>query len=353
MTTAIVCGLGASYMTSRLLAERGPEEATKVAVVVATKNLDTSMQLKKPEECLEIKEFTQGEEPKNALKDLESAKNKFMKRFLRKGDFVTAEDLSDSLLVLDVPPGYRAIGIRVNLKSQVGGFASLPGSKVDIISTVRRQSDEDTHSCNLLENVLVLAADAVHVRAGDSGAIQASVVTVAVTPEDALRVALAEDLGSLTLTLRRPGDVQKAERPRYTVAQLLNRSKGGKVEAGGTPQFEEPGTSVAQNPGTPPATKVEGTKPPATVEPTTPPVEVKKWVVTVVEGEHSRKVVYVLNDNGEVRQEEITETPPPLSPAPLAPPAAGPRPGTGPVPPIGPPLQGPKGQPRSPVGQIH
>ena len=52
---AVVCGLGASFMTSRLLADRQQQEET-VKVLVAKKNLDSGMILKKPEDFLEEKE---------------------------------------------------------------------------------------------------------------------------------------------------------------------------------------------------------------------------------------------------------------------------------------------------------
>ena len=53
MVVAIVCGLGASYMTSRLLAERGdapPPEQPKVTVLVAKKTLDMGTFVKNPPE---------------------------------------------------------------------------------------------------------------------------------------------------------------------------------------------------------------------------------------------------------------------------------------------------------------
>jgi pilus assembly protein CpaB len=335
MGTAIVCGLGASYMTSRLLAERGQDEVTKVTVLVAKKHLDRSTQLKKPDELLEPKEFVQGDEPKNALSehDMDKVKNKFLKRGLRKGDFVTDDDFADNLNTLDVPPGMRAIGLRVNLSEVAGGFASLPGSKVDIISTVRRKSDDDTKTSVLLENVLVLAADQSKDRPDATGAVVASVVTVAVSPEDALRITMAKDLGPLTLSLRNPADATLAEKRSISVNELLRR--GAKVPVSESGKFEEPAPTVAEQK---PAPKVE-TPQPLTAEP-----QVNKHVVTVVEGEHTRKVVFVLNDQGEVDQEAVVETPAvPATPA-VAPPAA---------PPVGPPAAAPKARPRGPVAQAH
>src|SRR5438270_7686299 len=71
MIVAVTCGLGASYMTSRLLAERGnsTDENEKVSVLVARKNLDMGMLIKSPAELFEEKQFTKGEEPKSGILD--------------------------------------------------------------------------------------------------------------------------------------------------------------------------------------------------------------------------------------------------------------------------------------------
>src|SRR2546430_3518288 len=67
MVVAVTCGLGASYMTSRLLAERQPEETEKVPILVLKKNLDMGTTIKKVDDFFEVKQFTKGEEPKNAI----------------------------------------------------------------------------------------------------------------------------------------------------------------------------------------------------------------------------------------------------------------------------------------------
>jgi pilus assembly protein CpaB len=366
MATAIVCGLGASYMTSRLLAERGTGDADlpKVAVLVAKKHLDMATPLKNPGDLFEVKEFIAGDEPKNAVVNTDQVKGKFLKRALRKGDALTTEDVSDNFTVLPVPPGMRAVGLRVNVESIAGGFASLPGSRVDIINTVRRGTDDDSKSSYLLENVLVLAADAQSTR-GEGQAMPASVVTVALSPKDALRVTLAKDLGPLTLVLRDAIDNTKADTGSISVTQVLRSPSAGKTEGAGSAAFEEgpanggsgasegtipviagkaaksakPAVEVAK--GTKPAAEAakpaaQGARPEVVVRanespaaraneppPITSTPEVRKHVVTVVEGQHRRKVLFVLNDNGEVNQEDVTEAPPAPS---AAPPAAAPRP---------------------------
>src|ERR1700738_5165754 len=93
MVVAVTCGLGASYMTSRLLAERQPEETDKVPILVAKKNLDMGVTVKRVEDLFEIKNFVKGDEPKNAIAEPKDLLARVLKRSLRTGDFVTGDDL--------------------------------------------------------------------------------------------------------------------------------------------------------------------------------------------------------------------------------------------------------------------
>ena len=218
MVVAVACGLGASYMTSRLLADRN-HEIEKVPILVAKKKLNMGELIKAPEELFEERLFPKGDEPKMAINEFEKLKGQQLKRPLRAGDFVTADDLrGDNSLGLDtqLPDGHQAIGIRVNPETIAGGFASLPNSKVNIISTVKRSSDRESYSKILLENVLVLAADD-KMRVGEDGrAMPANVVTVALKPEDVLKLELAKTLGTISLALRKLGDVSRSEHTKVT-----------------------------------------------------------------------------------------------------------------------------------------
>src|SRR5207249_761279 len=99
MVVAVVCGLGASYMTSRLLAERDDKPTAeaaapieKVKLLVAKKNLDIHTAFKKkPEDFFIEKSFVRDDAPKDALtkEDLLKLKDKYLRRSLRKNDYVT------------------------------------------------------------------------------------------------------------------------------------------------------------------------------------------------------------------------------------------------------------------------
>ena len=208
MVVAVTCGLVASYMTSRLLADRGREEE-KVSVLVASKVLSQGDILKVPEDLFVQKQFAKGDEPKLAIVDAKELKGRILKRSLRAGDFITAEDMLDSKsdgIAWNLPVGHQALGIRVSAEQNASGWASLPNSRINIISTVRRSSDRDSYSKILLENVLVLAADTQSRVTENGNAMPANVVTVALKPEDVLKVELAKTMGTISLALRKFND---------------------------------------------------------------------------------------------------------------------------------------------------
>ena len=63
MVVAVSCGLGASYMTSRLLADRD-HQVEKVTILVAKKALNMGDTIKAPDDWFIEKEVPKGEEPR-------------------------------------------------------------------------------------------------------------------------------------------------------------------------------------------------------------------------------------------------------------------------------------------------
>jgi pilus assembly protein CpaB len=108
-----------------------------------------------------------------------------------------------------IPPGMRAMSVRVNEVVGVAGFV-VPGTRVDVLVTFesRTQASESVARV-VVSNVQVLTAgtrfDQEKARQ-DNRPIPTSVVTLLVTPEDAQRLALAAAEGRITLILRNPLD---------------------------------------------------------------------------------------------------------------------------------------------------
>lgn len=238
MGLAIVCGLGASYMTSRLLAERQAPEEEKVKILVAKRNMSVGERLLKPEELFEFKDVSKENEPPDAIKEFDSLKGKIMKQSRNRGEHVTPSNIRSNGEGFDIPEGFKAVGLRVNLEGSASGFATLPQSRVNIIQTVRGPDAKTSYAQYLLENVLVLAAD---LRLSPDGelAAPAQVVTFALTDEDVLKVNLAKELGILSLSLRKLNDPSIAAKREINGDALRGKKDEPKVEIVQAPPMVE------------------------------------------------------------------------------------------------------------------
>jgi pilus assembly protein CpaB len=124
---------------------------------------------------------------------------------ISKGDFI----LNNKLAAIDagaglpslIPPGMRAVSVRVNDVVSVAGFVQ-PGTRVDVLDTSTGQT------ITVLQNVAVIAVGASLLErlAGDQAA---PVITLLVSPDDAQKLALASQEGRIQLALRNPLDTKK------------------------------------------------------------------------------------------------------------------------------------------------
>ena len=105
-----------------------------------------------------------------------------------------------------LPAGMRAASVRINDVSGVAGFVQ-PNDPVDVLVT--RQvpgTDRNTQVTDvLLQNVRVIAIDQM-ARNPDGSPKVAKTATLEVTPLDAQKLALAQEVGNLSLVLRKPGE---------------------------------------------------------------------------------------------------------------------------------------------------
>jgi pilus assembly protein CpaB len=106
-----------------------------------------------------------------------------------------------------IPPGLRAVSVRVNEVIGVAGYV-LPGTRVDVVATVSPSGNAtDMTTKVILTNVQVLAAGTKIDRETDKNKPQpVSVVTLLVNPEEAERLTLASTEGKIQLALRNPLD---------------------------------------------------------------------------------------------------------------------------------------------------
>lgn len=159
-----------------------------------------------------------------------------IRRDIESGEPITSQAIiadlkggGNNFLAASIAPGMRAMGVPVTLERSVGGFLA-PGDHVDLILSYSPSIPGDaqqyadplvSHFATqiILSNVKILAVDQ-NSRPDDKGGARTSVrsITVEVTKEGAQTIALAEQMGEITLALRRMGE---QDVPESTVSPII------------------------------------------------------------------------------------------------------------------------------------
>jgi pilus assembly protein CpaB len=124
-----------------------------------------------------------------------------------------------------IPPGMRAVSVKVNEVVGVAGFV-VPGTRVDVMVTLTsRQAQQESMTRVVVSNVQVLTAGTRYDQenAKDGKPIPSTVVTLLVSPEDGERMALAASEGQVILTLRNPLDTSQTTTLGTRASALLGR----------------------------------------------------------------------------------------------------------------------------------
>jgi pilus assembly protein CpaB len=126
-----------------------------------------------------------------------------------------------NVLTAKIPEGFRAVTIRTDSLTSVGGFAR-PGARVDVNWSTRINGAPAI--VPIVENAEVLSADSQTTNQEGTAGIVPNTVTLLVTAEDANKIQLATSSGSLSLSLRGDSDSQGSHgRGAVTIPDLLGQ----------------------------------------------------------------------------------------------------------------------------------
>jgi len=135
---------------------------------------------------------------------------------ISKGEFILPNRLAGenagSGLPSLIPPGMRAVSVRVNEVVSVAGFVT-PGTRVDVLLTGTPGAGGEEQTTTVLQNVAVLASGHTLERTATGEAQNTAVITLLVSPDDAQRLTLASSEGHIQLALRNPLDTKQDEVP--------------------------------------------------------------------------------------------------------------------------------------------
>jgi pilus assembly protein CpaB len=129
-----------------------------------------------------------------------------------------------------IPPGMRAVAVRVNEVVGVAGFV-VPGMRVDVLISGNRPGGDrglGTLSKTLLQNLEVLSAGQDFKKDAEGKPIAVQVVNLLVTPEQAEQLSLASAQTVIQLVLRNPLDREVAKTTGTALDYLFT---GGKMNS--------------------------------------------------------------------------------------------------------------------------
>ncbi|MGL4279653.1 MAG: Flp pilus assembly protein CpaB, partial [Albidovulum sp.] len=151
-------------------------------------------------------------------------------REIAQGELILTSKLSEFgekvTIVQSLAENTRAMAIKVQAETAVGGFVT-PGDSVDIVLTQGR--DVDLRAVTILQNIRVVGVDQDADQQKDQPEI-AKTVTVEVTPEQSQTLALAQQAGTLSLSLRSLDNAEDKPLDSIKLSDIL-RDKSPEPEA--------------------------------------------------------------------------------------------------------------------------
>jgi pilus assembly protein CpaB len=224
---ALVIAAVTAIMAKNMFAGAGAEQAaaapavpTGPKVLVARKALPVGTIIDAeslayqpwPKELLQSAYYTEGE-PDADMKRLLGTVVRYQVTAgqpLTRGALVGPQDRG--FLAAALGPGMRAVTVPVNVSTGVAGFV-FPGDRVDMVLTQEVRGGGEGPALKVSEtivrNVRVLATDQRIDSKGDDGKTEVktfSNVTIEVTPRIAEKVAVAQSMGTLSMSLRSIAD---------------------------------------------------------------------------------------------------------------------------------------------------
>lgn len=223
---AFAVAAGASLLLYRLLGQRvdAKPAVPQQQVIVAAHNLDPGTLIK--DQDLGVGPWS-GTLPPGALLKKEDIVGRGVMAAIVDHEPILESRLAargaGAGLASMIPPGMRAVAIRVNEVVGVGGFV-VPGMRVDILISGAPPNNDGrlgNLTKTMLQNIEVLSAGQDFRRDAEGKPISVPVVNLLVTPEQAEKLSLAASQTTLQLVLRNPLDTRTTDTPGAAMGLLF------------------------------------------------------------------------------------------------------------------------------------
>ena len=227
---ALLISGGATWVVYRTVMNRSAEApaAATTQVVLAARQLDTGALVKDVD--LKTGPWT-GPLPAGMVTKKESILGRGVIAPIYMGEAIIENRLAPAGagggLAATIPPGMRAVAVRVNDIVGVAGFVG-PGMRVDVLISGVPPGPQTLNGPKvktLLQNIEVLSAGQNYQKDNEGKPVVVPVVNLLVNPEQAEVLSLASNETRIQLVLRNPLDTQTAKTPGTAVAALYGEAK--------------------------------------------------------------------------------------------------------------------------------
>lgn len=210
---ALALGAIVSYAVYRALQTRAGGDTTPGVEVVVAAN-DIPVGSKVAEGDVKLVRFPAADLPANIFHLKTSVVGRGAILPIARGEFflpnkLAGENAGSGMQSL-IPPGMRAVSVRVNEVIGVAGFV-VPGTRVDVLLTGNPSGAPEQQTTTVLENVAVIATGQKLERNTAGEPLLTPVITLLVSPDDAQKLTLATTQGKIQLALRNPLDTKQQE----------------------------------------------------------------------------------------------------------------------------------------------
>lgn len=286
---ASVIGLLASALVYRVLSEVAANARRDGAETVVVAVVNMGMAETVTNKHVKLVAWPKSALPSGAVRTLAEAEGRVVRSSIVAGEPLLEAKLAPQLsgkgglMPMLIPEGLRGVTIKVDDATKESGFV-LPNSRVDVlVSMPRRAGSQERMSKVILQDVGVLAAGQT-VELRDNKPVTVTTVTLALSPNQAERLALAQTEGKLMLAIRSLRDDTVVETQGVTAATLLAGSSAPASAAARAPRRARSRPRVVSAP--------------------LPPVRVQTYAITVLRGGKAAEQVFVRD----VRHEWVEQT---------------------------------------------
>jgi pilus assembly protein CpaB len=193
-------------------------------LVVAAKNLPEGTAIDRT--ALSVREWPVATVPAGAYASVDSLVGRVTRVSVFEGEPIVPGRLAPSGtgpgIEVKITPGKRAMALRINDVAGVSGLIQ-PNSRVDVLVNIRNEATNKLVAKLFMENMRVLSVGTAVERDAEGKAIEAATAALEVTPEEAERLAVAANQGSIQLVLRGYGDPDSVRTKGANSADVLSQ----------------------------------------------------------------------------------------------------------------------------------